>query len=60
MIRVSRSGSTISMRNSDYPVDSVFCSPWDFKYFIEAVKDGAFDSISVLPALSMQEWEDAG
>jgi hypothetical protein len=48
------------MRNSDYPVESVFCSPWDFKYFIEAVKDGAFDSISVLPALSMQEWEDTG
>jgi hypothetical protein len=49
----------MSLRNSEYPSVSVFFSPKVWKQFVEAVKKGDFDSISVLGSSAIQDWEES-
>lgn len=58
-VQVRRSGAVMSLRNSEYPSVSVFFSPKVWKQFVEAVKKGDFDSISVLGSSAIQDWEES-
>jgi hypothetical protein len=58
-VQVRRSGATMSLRNSEYPSVSVFFSPTVWKEFVESIKAGEFDSISVLGSSAIQDWEES-
>lgn len=58
-VQVRRSGAVMSLRNSEYPSVSVFFSPKIWKQFVENVKNGDFDSISVLGSSAIQDWEES-
>jgi hypothetical protein len=58
-VQVRRSGATMSVRNSDYPSVAVFFSPTVWIKFVEQIKAGEFDSISVLGSSAIQDWEES-
>lgn len=58
-VQVRRSGATMSLRNSDYPSVAVFFSPSVWKAFVDEVKNGKYDSISVLGSAAIQDWEES-
>jgi hypothetical protein len=58
-VQVRRSGATMSLRNSEYPSVSVFFSPTVWNEFVESIKAGKFDSISVLGSSAIQDWEES-
>ena len=49
----------MSIRNSDYPSVAVFFSPSVWKTFVDDVKDGKYDAISVVGSSAIQDWGES-